>query len=255
MVNSVYSSNAGYLIHKNLMGTRERQEREREIVRRAIVDAARELFVAEGYGKVSLRKIAERIEYSPAAIYSYFPGKDDIFYALAEEGFRLLCDDLPKDKEDEADPLTFVRRALHGLYHFSQAHPEYYALMFLDRAVPTLKGAADRIPLFADMVVRMQKAMRQCIDEGIFPGATDPIAVFDVLKTAVHGAATATVCGRLRPGVNGDALAHDIIEITIAGLRSGVSLSFQSTCGFTERAETPSSVAAAGTEPVESSQS
>jgi AcrR family transcriptional regulator len=234
------------------MGTRERQEREREIVRRAIVDAARELFVAEGFGKVSMRKIAERIEYSPAAIYSYFPGKDDIFYALAEEGFRLLCDGLPKDpKDEESDPLALVRHALKGLYRFSQAHPEYYALMFLDREVPSLKGAAERIPLFAEMVGHMRKAMRRCIDEGIFPGATDPIAVFDVLKTAVHGAATATVCGRLRPGENGEALAHDLIEITIAGLRSGVPLSFQHTCSFGELAAT-APAAAAGTEPVES---
>ena len=72
------------------MGVKERQEREREAVARAILDAARELFVAEGYHNVSIRKIAERIEYSPAAIYSYFPSKDDIFFALAEEGFRLL---------------------------------------------------------------------------------------------------------------------------------------------------------------------
>jgi AcrR family transcriptional regulator len=233
------------------MGTRERQEREREIVRRAIVDAARELFVAEGYGKVSMRKIAERIEYSPAAIYSYFPSKDDIFYALAEEGFRLLCDGLPKDREEPADPLTFLRRALHGLYRFSQAHPEYYALMFLDRAVPTLKGAGDRIPLFAEMVKHMQNAMRRCIDEGVFPGATNPVAVFEVLKTAVHGAATATVCGRLRPGVKGDALAHDIIEITIAGLRSGVPLTFAADCKYEEFAAT-APAAVAGKEPVES---
>ena len=72
------------------MGVKERQEREREAVSRAILDAARDLFVAEGYHNVSIRKIAERIEYSPAAIYSYFPSKDDIFFALAEEGFRLL---------------------------------------------------------------------------------------------------------------------------------------------------------------------
>ena len=39
-----------------------------------------------------MRKIAERIEYSPAALYGYFPSKDDIFFALAEEGFRLLHD-------------------------------------------------------------------------------------------------------------------------------------------------------------------
>src|SRR5437868_15486907 len=72
------------------MGIKERQERDREAVRRSILDAARELFVAEGFQNVSIRKIAERIEYSPAAIYGYFPSKDDIFYALAEEGFRLL---------------------------------------------------------------------------------------------------------------------------------------------------------------------
>src|SRR6266849_11059661 len=72
------------------MGTKERRERDREAVRRAILDAARELFVSEGYGNVSIRKIAERIEYSPAALYGYFPSKDDIFFALAEEGFRLL---------------------------------------------------------------------------------------------------------------------------------------------------------------------
>lgn len=238
------------------MGTRERQEREREIVRRAIVDAARELFVADGFGKVSMRKIAERIEYSPAAIYSYFPGKDDIFYALAEEGFRLLCDGLPKEgfsleAEKEADPLATVRRALNGLYRFSQAHPEYYALMFLDREVPNLKVVAERFPLFAEMMRHMVKTMRRCIDEGIFPGATDPMAVFDVLKTAVHGAATATVCGRLRPGVKGEALAHDLIEITIAGLRSGVPLTFAANCSFEEfAAAAPSAVA--GTEPVES---
>ena len=72
------------------MGIKQRQERDRESVRRSILDAARELFVNEGYHNVSIRKIAERIEYSPAAIYSYFPSKDDIFFALAEEGFRLL---------------------------------------------------------------------------------------------------------------------------------------------------------------------
>src|SRR5215208_5070860 len=74
----------------SLMGIKERQERDREAVRRAILDAARDLFVREGFENVSIRKVAERIEYSPAAIYSYFPGKDDIFFALAAEGFHLL---------------------------------------------------------------------------------------------------------------------------------------------------------------------
>ena len=70
------------------MGIKERQDRDRAAVRDAILHAARELFVTEGYRPVSMRRIAERIEYSPAAIYGYFTSKDEIFFALAEEGFR-----------------------------------------------------------------------------------------------------------------------------------------------------------------------
>src|SRR5688572_33432310 len=72
------------------MGTKERQDRERQAVTAAILTAARDLFVAEGYQSVSIRKIAERIEYSPAAIYSYFASKDDIFLAHAMKAFHRL---------------------------------------------------------------------------------------------------------------------------------------------------------------------
>src|SRR4026209_700411 len=105
------------------MGIKERQERDREAVRRAILDAARELFVAEGFQNVSIRKIAERIEYSPAAIYGYFPSKDDIFFELAEEGFRLLGDPAAVRNDPrlrDAPPLDRIRAAFWPLYEFSR---------------------------------------------------------------------------------------------------------------------------------------
>src|SRR6185503_18705979 len=111
---------------------------DREAVRRAILDAARELFVAEGFQNVSIRKIAERIEYSPAAIYGYFPSKDDIFFALAEEGFRLLGDPgrPPRATQLQSlEPLARIRAIFWRLYEFSREHPQYFALMFVDRSV------------------------------------------------------------------------------------------------------------------------
>src|SRR5213593_724323 len=115
------------------MGIKERQERDREAVRRAILDAARELFVSEGYRNVSIRKIAERIEYSPAAIYSYFPSKDDIFFELAEEGFRLLSEPALPARPEAAMPVPLdrVRGTFWRLYEFSREHPQYFALMFV----------------------------------------------------------------------------------------------------------------------------
>jgi AcrR family transcriptional regulator len=235
------------------MGTKERQERERELVRRAIVEAARELFVAEGFGKVSMRKIAERIEYSPAAIYSYYPSKDDIFYALAEEGFRLLTEGLDAD-DAEIDPLDLVRSGLTAMYRFSQSHPEYYALMFLDRSVPHLKDSQERIPKFTEVMNRMVGATQRCIDAGLFPAGSDPFTIFRVMTVAVHGAAATNVCGRLKPGQHGDALAHDLIELMLAGFRAGVTLTFVGRPCPDEPAEAaPSAGAINGrAEPVES---
>jgi len=61
------------------MGVKERREREKTETREIILDAARELFLAEGYEGVSMRKVAEKIEYSPTAIYIHFKDKDDLF--------------------------------------------------------------------------------------------------------------------------------------------------------------------------------
>src|SRR5690242_15267152 len=92
------------------MGIKERHERDREMVRQLILDAARDLFVKEGFENVSIRKIAEKIEYSPAAIYGYFPSKDDIFFSLAEDGFRLLYGSRERFTEMNAlPPLERIR--------------------------------------------------------------------------------------------------------------------------------------------------
>src|SRR5581483_634392 len=102
------------------MGIKERQTREREAVRAAILKAARTLFLSEGYANVSMRKIAEQIEYSPGAIYSYFPSKEEIFFALAEEGLEYLRDHCAADPLADADapPAEQVRDAIWRFYTF-----------------------------------------------------------------------------------------------------------------------------------------
>lgn len=206
------------------MGLKERHEREREAVSRAILDAARDLFVAEGYPNVSIRKIAERIEYSPAAIYSYFPGKDDIFFALAEEGFRLLASSVKLDSQ--APPVDVLRQALWELFRFSKSQPEYYALMFLDRSVPRISRDWQRFGFVHEMESRAAAEVQRAVDEGTFPAGTNPDVAVRVLVAAVMGVSVMRLCDRLAPGTDADALAHDVIETAIAGIRAGVS--FQS---------------------------
>jgi AcrR family transcriptional regulator len=206
------------------LGVKERQGREREAVSRAILDAARDLFVAEGYNNVSIRKIAERIEYSPAAIYSYFPSKDDIFFALAEEGFRILfdCTTLAEPSaEAPADVLGPIRQAFMRVYEFSKSHPEYFALMFLDRSVPRISKDWGRFGFVRDMRLQLDALIKNAIDAGQFPAGSRADALFRIMLTAVHGAAVMRLCDRLAPGEDADAIARDALEAVLAGLRAG----------------------------------
>ena len=208
------------------VGVKERHEREREAVARAILDAARDLFVAEGYQNVSIRKIADRIEYSPAAIYSYFPSKDDIFFALAEEGFHLLFESGQQNIDPRKDGLDGVRAAFWHLYEFSRSHPEYFALMFVDRSVPRLSQNWERFAFVGVMKGRLTTLIQQAVDAGHLPPASEPHAVFRILTAAVVGASIMQLCNRLAPGEDADALARDTLEATLCGLRAGFPLSF-----------------------------
>src|SRR5438445_6569468 len=153
------------------MGIKERQERDREAVQRAILDAARDLFVSQGYQNVSIRKIAERIEYSPAAIYGYFPSKDDIFFALAEEGFRLLSsipDAAAAQTLERLEPLDRIRASFRRMYQFSCEHPQYFALMFVDRSVPRISREYERFAFAREMKTHLVGQIQQCVDAKVF---------------------------------------------------------------------------------------
>lgn len=213
------------------MGTRERHDRERRAVARSILDAARELFVAEGYQNVSMRKIAERIEYSPAAIYRYFSSKDDIFFALAEDGFRLMSDRVMACLH-AADPLDAVRRTFMAFYEYSRAHPEYFALMFLDRTVPRISKDWERFAFIRESKDLLARRLRECIDQGLLPADLNPEAAFNVLAAGIHGVAVMRLCDRPALGEHADALARDLIEVTLAGLRAGTRLTFAGVHGI-----------------------
>jgi AcrR family transcriptional regulator len=207
------------------MGIRERQSRERDTVRRKILNAARTLFLNESYANVSMRKIAEQIEYSPGAIYSYFTSKEDIFFALAEEGLQFVRTHCGA-AADGHSPLDRVREAFWRFYTFSKEQPEYFSLIFVDSAVPRISRDWERFSSMRELRQDIEQDIQQCIEEGLFPGVESAGAVFRLLWTAAYGVAVFRISHRLAPGEDSDALAHDLLDAVIAGLRQGVELQF-----------------------------
>ncbi|MBI4264043.1 MAG: TetR/AcrR family transcriptional regulator [Acidobacteria bacterium] len=203
---------------------RMRQQQVWDANRRAILDAALELFVADGYAQVSIRNIASKVGYSPGAIYSYFPSKDDIYLALAEEGFRMLGD---SQLATPAGPnaLDDLAAVAWQLYEFSKNQPHYFALVFLDRQVPQIGPALERFAFMAEIKSHVAGRVQRCLDEGLLPATVHPRTALALLWASVLGIASMALSKRMPPGQQADDLARDAIATTIAGLRAGVATS------------------------------
>jgi AcrR family transcriptional regulator len=113
------------------MGVTERKIREKAALRQEILAAARELFAKHGYESVSMRKIAERIEYSPTAIYLHFRDKEQLLQEICTDTFQLLSRKLAKVATTEADPGDLLRRGLRVYVDFGISHPNHYRTTFM----------------------------------------------------------------------------------------------------------------------------
>jgi AcrR family transcriptional regulator len=112
------------------LGPKERREREREEIRTRILDAARELFANEGVESVTMRRIADRIEYSPTAIYFHFRDKDALLAELCDYDFRNFAQGFAEIARIP-DPIERLRAAGLAYVDFGVRNPSHYRLMFM----------------------------------------------------------------------------------------------------------------------------
>lgn len=197
-----------------------RRERDRLEMRRAILDAARRLFIARGYGNVPVRDIAAEIGYSPTTIYRQFESKGDVFYVLAEEGFRLLVDwDSQSPRRDDAGPLERLVQYMWGYYEFSRAYPEYFYLMFLDPSAPALDFRRDRFHFATSLGEKFDRLFDEALSAGDIPPSVDRDAVRQAIMACLHGGAAMHVCGAWIPDSEVDDAARRGIGMIVAAIR------------------------------------
>jgi AcrR family transcriptional regulator len=113
------------------MGIAERKERDRESMRQLILDAAMELYHEKGIEALTIRAVAERIEFSPATIYLYFRDKDEIVYHLYNIAFGKFYERQMEWNRAIADPLERLRKGCEDYIHWGVENPKLYDLMFI----------------------------------------------------------------------------------------------------------------------------
>ncbi len=168
------------------MGTRERRQRERADTRQKILDAARDMFVRKGYEATTMRAIADRIEYTPTAIYHHFQNKEALLVELCAADFRTLSAALLRiDKV--ADPVQRLERIGAAYVEFALTHRMQYQLLFM--ANRPLLTRAPAVPNPGEGAYNfLRDACAEAIASGRFrPEFKDPDEVAQMLWASSHG--------------------------------------------------------------------
>jgi AcrR family transcriptional regulator len=111
------------------MGAKERRERIKQATRQGILDGARQIAQQDGWSGVTIRKVADYIEYSPSMVYEYFASKDDILRALLQEGFRMLAADMERAQQSTDDSVVQVELVSDAYWNFARQNPDLYQVM------------------------------------------------------------------------------------------------------------------------------
>src|SRR5437763_8951276 len=196
-----------------------RRERYRSELRAETLSAARELIRDEGYQGLTIRKLAQRMECSPMALYSYFADKQALLTALALEGFEKVAKRF--NSTAHRDPLTAVRRILLDYIAYAEENPNEYRILFL--SVETLgelklsrEDLQERNPAFGALFKRVET----CIKSGVLQG--DAFAVSTVLWTAAHGAASLLITAQKFPFGSRRLYAEELVATIVSGVQSRV---------------------------------
>jgi AcrR family transcriptional regulator len=201
------------------MGVKERRARQKRFLRQEILDAASELFVRDGYENVSMRRIADKIEYSPTTIYIYFKDKAELLEQVCKETFGRLVQRLTKIMEQPGDPVERLKRGLLAYVEFGLENPQQYRATFM---LPLPAGFehdkhhkqdSPGMQAFSFMI----RGITDCIQAGKLPAMNVELAS-QVLWAGIHGVTALLIIHETFPWVGREKVIHSTVDTLVAGL-------------------------------------
>jgi AcrR family transcriptional regulator len=190
------------------------REQRQANIRTAILDAARELFAQEGVAGLSMRRLAEKIGYTPRTIYLYFADKDDLLSELIEEEVGRLADHLESTFAKHRSPQQRLEAVALAYVAFGLEHPQAYEAIFMVRSHPMTRESArsgqhvqgKRMLDVLDRVVR---------ESGRVTEERDHQVIVQALRCALHGVTSLLVLGRQLPGVQWETVVRHLVASVV----------------------------------------
>lgn len=182
------------------------------------MDAAREMFVAEGYANVSMRKIADKIGYSATTIYLYFKDKTDLVHQICEQTFARLAQNISAIQQLSDNPLEKLRSGLREYVHFGLKHPSQYEIVFITplpiKSDKEFEGTNGQLAFDT-----LRTVVAECVSANLLKH-NDIELISQTLWAGVHGVTAVLIQHGGFPFVERESLIDSVIDTLIAGTKA-----------------------------------
>jgi AcrR family transcriptional regulator len=202
-----------------------RRERDKRQMREKILNAARELFAVHGYEAVTMRKIADRIEYTTTMIYQHFPDKESLIREIVTNDFQVFGQEFRRCSKI-ADPIARILAMAKVFVEFGVQHPNHYRLMFMSPPSSEVKAAnlqaVDGDPA-QDVYGFFHIAIEEAIRNGLLrPELRDPELLVQSLWSGMHGVVALHIAKGRDPWIEWreiDRIASLLVDLLLRGIR------------------------------------
>ncbi|MDP4149464.1 MAG: TetR/AcrR family transcriptional regulator [Bacteroidota bacterium] len=200
------------------MSITERKQRQKDEVRTSILDSAWDLVVTEGWQSLTIRKIADAIEYSVPVIYSHFENKDAILLEFNRKGFQSLVEKMVEAKAGQPGPREEIVAMGHAYWSFAFLNREYYQLMF-GLGIPTCE-AVRKIPEMADFNEAITGSIK-ALTPPERKEEVNPFLKFQSFWSMLHGLVSINMLGKggSHQGLS-EMVLKDVLDSFIKGIES-----------------------------------
>jgi len=188
-------------------------------LREDILEVSRNLLVKDGFGKMSMRKIANRAGVSATSIYLHFQNKDELLLALIESSIAKLSSALEKNLIDSDDSITKLEKMAQSFVDFALENPQEYEIIYMVRPEEMPKFPKEKF----QQIRKIYQLLADIISEGKRAGALnvdDPLMSSYMIWAQLHGVASVIISRRLDTRIPDEEFVSQAVDHIIQGFIS-----------------------------------
>lgn len=202
------------------MGITERRQQEKEVLRKKIIDAASDILIKEGYKNLSIRKIANKIEYSPGTIYHYFKDKAEIVILIVEEGYGNILKVISSIPLDTENPDKTMENTLRAYIEVMVEKSEHFRAVLMS----DIEGIQEKVNILQEGISKDRKSIQKLcklIEMGIEKDKFRKVDIeltAQIILTSTQGLISRLILEKNISNHQKERLIKHHIEILIKGL-------------------------------------